>query len=74
MTDQATNQKLNPVSEKLVLVSNQWRLYSISITTIGTEFQKFDSGSAKSIAIFCRIFFLNSVKVKILIMRCETKP
>ena len=57
MTDQATNQKLNPVSEKLVLVSNQWRLYSISITTIGTEFQKFDSGSAKSIAIFCRIFF-----------------
>ena len=38
MTDQATNQKLSPVSEKLALVSNQWRSYSISITTIGTEF------------------------------------
>ena len=38
MTDQATNQKPNPVSEKLALVSNQWRSYSISITTIGTEF------------------------------------
>ena len=56
MTDQATNQKPNPVSEKLVLVSNQWRSYSISITTIGTEFRKFDSGFAKSIPIFVGFF------------------
>lgn len=37
MTDQTTNQKLNLVSEKLALVSSQWKLFSISIITTGTE-------------------------------------